>query len=190
MFAKHTQLNQLLVQANRGSQAERDAAVEHLAKIASSDPVLMARVAAVNALGQIDLPSARAAIRVAAQDSDVEVRKAAIFACGQSNHPDSIQVLQGIIGGDSDVDIRLAATRTLSHFRGPEAIKAASLALDDPNPALQLRAADSLQAMTGKNYGHDVAAWQAFVRESTPTKDSIQPVTFAEQPSDSATTAR
>jgi hypothetical protein len=51
------------------------------------------------------------------------------------------------------------------------------LALNDSDPALQLRATESLQAATGENLGSDIRAWQEYVRKSAApdgTRDQTQ----------------
>jgi HEAT repeat protein len=102
---------------------------------------------------------------------------AAVFACGPPVHPEKAMILQEIIGSDADIDVRLAATRALQNFDGQAAIGALAIALDDPSPALQLRAAESLQVVTGEKHGTNIRAWQEYVRQSVrpdATSDSPQ----------------
>jgi hypothetical protein len=107
---------------------------------------------------------------------------AVVHACSKRQDLESIQILQQMIGGDTDVDIRLAATRALQHSKGPQAIQALALALDDPNPALQLRAAESLAVVTGERLGNDIGAWREYVRRSVPADLTGQPTQIADQP--------
>ena len=71
-------------------------------------------------------------------------------------------------GSDTDVDVRLAATRALGNYQGLRAVEALSFALDDPNPALQIRATESLARATGESIGRDVQAWQRYVKQVVP----------------------
>jgi hypothetical protein len=165
-------MSAMVATANRGTDEDRKRAAEHLGQIAANDSVLLVRQEAVQLLGQLDNDAARAALRVAAQDSRSEIRMAVVFACREGNNPEKLKILQGIIGSDADVDVRLAATRAIEKYKGPEAVRALALALDDSNPALQLRAIESLQLVTGEKLGTDVAAWQAYARR---TVESIEP---------------
>ena len=181
LFAKRHELAAIVQSANKGSPADRERTAEQLAQLAQNDPVLLLRLEAVRLLGDLDTPAARDALMVAAKDPQSEVRKAAVYACSKGNHPESVQILQEIIGGDSDIDIRLAATRTLGNYHGPEAVRALALALDDPNPALQVCAADSLQAVTDQKLGRDVRAWQEYVRKSTPIDVNAESLRVADE---------
>ena len=67
------------------------------------------------------------------------------------------------IRDSTNIDVRLAATRALGNFPVSQAASAIGLALNDPDPALQLRAAESLQAVTGEPFGRDIPAWQEYV---------------------------
>ncbi len=180
LFAKRDELAAMVRSANKGSPTDRERTAAQLAQIAQNDPILLLRLEAVKLLGDLDTTAARDALMVAAKDPQSDVRMAAVYACSKGSNPESVPILQDIIGGDSDVDIRLAATRTLEGYRGPEAVRALALALDDPDPALQLRGADSLQVVTGKNLGHDVRAWQEYVRQSPPIDNSADTLRVAE----------
>lgn len=182
LFAKRDELAAMVYSAHKGTDADRERTATQLAQVAQNDPVLLVRLEAVKLLGDLDTSSARSALMMAAKDPQSDIRLAAVHACAKNNHPESVVVLQEVIGGDADIDIRLAATRTLADFKGPEAVRALGLALEDPNPALQLRAADSLRAVTGENFGHDVRAWQAYVQKSTPANIATQPERMADQP--------
>ena len=91
------------------------------------------------------------------------------------------ELLVGDVGG---TNVRLAAARVLKNYRGPEAIQALALAVEDPNPALQLRGADSLQAVTDKDFGHDVVAWRDYVRQSTRQSPTVSPIPTTDSPTD------
>ena len=52
-------------------------------------------------------------------------------------------------------------------------------ALEDRDPAMQYRAVQSLQAVTGQNFGNDVERWQQYVRGEVPK--SREPTSLAER---------
>ena len=147
-----------------GAPVERQQEVAfELSEIASRDSVLLLRLHAVNQLGRLKCPAATDALANASQDSNFDVRLAAIRAFEKMPQNTAIPNLQRMIGSDTNIDVRLAATRALGKFKGNRAVSAIGLALNDSDPALQLRAAESLQAVTGESYGRDIPAWQQYV---------------------------
>lgn len=152
------------VDAAVSAPVERQQEVAYeLSEIASRSPVLLLRLHAVDQLGRLKSPAAVDALANAAQDSNFDVRLAAIKSFGKLPASTAIPNLQRMVESDSHIDVRLAATRALGQFPGNRAVSAIGLALNDPDPALQLRAAESLQAVTGESYGRDIPAWQQYV---------------------------
>jgi HEAT repeat protein len=80
----------------------------------------------------------------------------------------AVPQLQEIIGSDTNVDVRLSATKALGNFSGRQAVSAISLALNDSDPALQLRAMESLASASGENLGLNVGAWKNYVARVAP----------------------
>jgi HEAT repeat protein len=163
LFTKKKNMGEMVDQASRGAVERQQEVAAILADVASRDPVLLLRIHAVNQLGRLTCPAAVDALANAAQDRNSDVRLAAIKAF-QALPPDkAIPNLQRMVGSDTDIDVRLAATRALGQFPGERAVPAIALALNDPDPALQLRAAESLQTVTGESFGRNVKAWQNYV---------------------------
>ena len=48
------------------------------------------------------------------------------------------------------------------------AVEALAIALQDPSPALQYRAMESLKKVSGRDLGHDVVAWRNFIESAAP----------------------
>ncbi len=190
LFTKRDDMQAIVASAVKGTESDRNQAALQLAKIAQTDPVLLVRIKAIQLLGELDAPEARTALMAAAQDPQSDIRMAAVHACSKNSNPQSIQILQQVIGGDSDIDLRLAATRVLQNYRGPEAVRALALALEDPNPAIQLRGADSLQAVTDKDFGHDVVAWRDYVRQNSSQIPAVTPIPTTDSPSPAPTISR
>ena len=63
----------------------------------------------------------------------------------------------------------VAVQLTVDKGPGRRIVEALALALEDNNPALQVRATESLRGVTGENIGRDVAAWKRFILQSNPT---------------------
>ncbi len=163
------------VDAAIGAPVERQQEVaSEMSEIASRNPVLLLRLHAVNQLGRLKCPAAGDALANAAQDSNSDVRLAAIKAFEKLPANTAIPNLQYMVGSDTNIDVRLAATRALGKFPGNQAISAIGLALNDSDPALQLRAAESLQAVTGESFGRDIPAWQQYVSQLPGASGSIE----------------
>lgn len=190
IYSRRDEMSAMVESANRGTDEDRRRAAEHLGQIAANDSVLLVRQEAVQLLGRIDHDAARMVLQMAAQDARTEIRMAVVFACGEGNNPEKLKILQGIIGSDADIDVRLAATRALENYQGPEAVRALALALDDSDPALQLRAIESLQVVTGEKLGTDVRAWQAYARNATESIEPESPEQIADEKSDDSTLLR
>jgi HEAT repeat protein len=185
LFSKRDDLRAIVRTAAKGSAAEREHAAQRLVEVIETNPVRLLRIEAVRLLGQLDSPTAEAGLARAAQDPSSEVRLAAVHACSDQANAACLQVLQQILGGDTDIDVRLAAARQLQHFDDPGAIRALAVALDDTNPALQVRAADSLQKVTGESFGRDIEAWRQYAQSRIPapsveTQRAEQPASAVE----------
>lgn len=163
LFTKKKNMSAMVDQASLGPIERQQEAAAKLANVANRDPVLLLRLHAVDQLGRLTCPAAIDALANAAQDRNSDVRLAAIKAFQGLPADKAIPNLQRMVGSDTDIDVRLAATRALGQFSGRRAVEAIGLALNDADPALQLRAAESLQAVTGEPLGRNVQAWQDYV---------------------------
>lgn len=154
-------LNEMVEQASTDAQIHQ--AASRLGEIAKRDPVVLVRLHAVSLLGMVDHPAAIQHLRDATKDPDSQIRIAAVDSWQRMPGGAAIPELEEVLGSDTDVDVRLAATRSLGSFRDSRATQALSLALTDNNPAIQFRAMESLQQATGEKIGSDVAAWQRYL---------------------------
>ena len=164
LYERKRVLNELVATAKTGSESEQSAAAEKLGEIVQRDQILLMRLHAVQLLGHLNNPTAIQALRQASTHPDSEVRIASIR--GWASLPANVAILplQEIVGSDTNVDVRLAATKALGGFQDPSATNALSLALTDNNPAIQLRATEALDKITGQQIGPNVAAWQTFLK--------------------------
>jgi hypothetical protein len=147
---------------------ERQRVAGQLSEVLYRDKVLLLRLHAIKLLGKLDCPASLEALTDAARDHNSDIRVAAVKAWQSMPQDRAIPQLQEMIGSDSNVDVRLAATRALGSFSSQKAVSALAMALEDDNPALQLRAAESLQAVTGESFGRDIVAWQQYVQGRLP----------------------
>ncbi len=140
------------------------------------DPIVREQV--VRALAPLQAPTAARLLGAALQDADMQVRIAAVEAIAERGGPGAVQVLSGVVQGETTLDVWLAAARALGELEDPAAMPALAMALESPDPALQYRAMQSLKQATGEDFGDDVAAWRQYAQGTTPTP---KPVSFAEQ---------
>lgn len=182
LFSKRRRMDERVASARNGSAEMQQLVAEELGGVIAKDSVLLIRLHAVKLLGELNCPAAIDALETASRDNNTDIRVAAIEAWKNKTPDVAISQLQQLVGSDTNVDVRLAATRALGQFKGTPAIRALSLALNDPDPALQLRAADSLRVATGQPFGRDVVAWQEYVQQQIkPGSDGLnQPTLTAE----------
>lgn len=138
-----------------------------LGEIVQRDPVLLMRVYAVEQLGQMDNAESRRALQLASRDRESRVRMQAIRSWVSYAPEIAVPQLQEIIGTDDNVDVRLMAISALGSLAHPSATRQLALALEDANPAIQLRATESLAKVTGENFGPNVQAWQDYLRTAS-----------------------
>jgi HEAT repeat protein len=161
-----------------GDAAEQERVAALLAEAAHKETDPLVRAQAVRSLGGLRTATARTALAERLEDADRDVRLAACTAIAKSGGPDAVERLSQTLAGDSDLDVRMAAARGLGDLGDPAAVAGLGAALEDPDPAMQRRAVESLARVTGRSYGNDVNAWRAYVEGHEPTP---RPVTLAER---------
>ncbi len=134
-----------------------------------SDPLL--RRALVRGLAKISHPSATTGLETAAQDSAKIVRFAVAQALQERGGQKSLEVLGRMASEDADLDIRLAAARSLTRMNDPAAVQALAVGLHDEDPAVQFRAMQSLKEVTGQDLGDDVLAWRQYMETQATQPD-------------------
>jgi hypothetical protein len=167
LFVKKQRMTESTEAVLNAPVEQRQKVAEELGEIVHRDPVLLLRLHGVKLCGQLNCPAAIQTLEDASRDYNSDIRVAAIKAWEKMPTDVAIPQLQEMIGSDTNIDVRLAATRALGNFSGVKAVQALSLALNDADPALQVRAADSLQNATGESFGRDVIAWQDYVSRFT-----------------------
>jgi len=161
------------VRAQRGAArsmpaAEQQEAARNLAARLRTEPNGYMRMEIARTLGYYKTPAAIEGLRMAVKDEEIDVRIAACEAWGKQGGNEAARQLAGLIGSETNVDVRIAATHALANVKDPQSINALGIALDDKNPALRYRAAQSLQSVTGENFGSDFVAWREYIRKQSP----------------------
>ncbi len=108
------------------------------------------------------------------------MRTAACEAWGKRNTPEAAAPLAGVLNGDVNQDVRLAAARALGQTHEQAAINALANALEDKSVAMQRRAVLSLQQITAQDLGNNVNKWREYAKANklTPYRP---PISLAER---------
>ncbi len=179
IFGKRQQMQTLVKTANEEGSARQEEAAKILSDVVSRDPVQLLRIEAVELLAELPVESAAAGVRLAARDREAAVRRAAVKSLGKLGDEQSAATLASLSRNDENVDVRISATAELGKTRGAVTMDALRAALQHPNPAMQLRAADALASITGQGFGDDIRAWQDYMQTIEPTPETTR---TAEQP--------
>ena len=147
---------------------EQQRVARELTRLIREDRNTLLRTAAVRSLSAFPVEMSREGVHAAATDKEPRLREVACLAMGRLGDSSSIGLLAALLQNDEDLDVRLAASNQLANFSEPLAIQALGTALDDPNPAIQFRAVQSLERASGRDYGRDLELWRAYVRGEDP----------------------
>jgi hypothetical protein len=128
----------------------------------------MVRREIVFTLAEVPTAAASEVLRKAQSDPSEDVRIAACRAWRRRGGPEAIHALAEMLGGDTDIDVRLRATEALADFQDPVAVQALGVALDDKDPALQYRAMQSLKSASGRDFGNNSVAWREYLQGGNP----------------------
>lgn len=173
------ELRELAQEAPERPQAEQEQVALQIAHSIKSELDPLVRSEMIRALASFQTASAQSVLIAGLQDPETQVRVACCESLGQRQGTEVITALGETLANDTDIDVRLAAARSLGETGDSAAIKSLGVALEDTNPALQYRAVESLQALTGGNYGYDVNAWREYV--SGTAAEPPAPPTLAER---------
>jgi HEAT repeat protein len=122
------------------------------------------RLEMVRTLAQHSSPQARSLVAAALKDSDPDVRVTACEELGRVGGEESARLLAEALASDTNVDVRIAATEALGEMRDPRAVPLIAVALEDQDPALQLRGMEAMRLASGKNLGNDVNKWRQYAK--------------------------
>jgi HEAT repeat protein len=173
LHARLEELDALRSRASGMIAAEQAQIAANLSRSLADDPTPLYRANAVRTLAELSTPAATEALRAALHDRDASVRIAACTAWGHRGGEDAIPVLAEVLSKDAELDVRIAAARALENYRTPDVVPALGIALDDSDPALQHRAIQSLEVVTGKDFGNSVPAWRQYVRNGTVDDSAV-----------------
>ncbi len=199
----YERLKQIELKGEKGAKApdaEKEILVAQLMTEYRTSPDHNMRRAAVDAMAKIPHRKRDEYMKEILNDSDPMVRISALEAVSESFAAGGDQLADILIERlkrDPDKDVRLAAVRALGELcdiKKPNAkdplfgqarvksLAALGEALTDKVPMVRALAMDSLQQMTGKDYGKDVNKWIQYVRyERGETPEAPQERSLAER---------
>ncbi len=96
VFGKRQQMQDLVEAANAEGAGKQEEAAQTLSDIVSRDPVSLIRIEAVKLLAELPVETAAAGIRLAAQDREVAVRRAAVTSLGRRADEQSAATLAAL----------------------------------------------------------------------------------------------
>jgi len=167
---KVADLATLRSQAANLPPAEREQIAAQLAARLKDEPSPALRAELVRTLGEFPVPAAQQAVLAGMTDETAYVRLVACKSLGRRPDAEGFKSLSQAVASDAELDVRVAAARELGKFRDFEAPQALRPALDDRDPALQVAAMQSLEALTGRtNFRNSVPTWRAFLDGGNPT---------------------
>ena len=166
LFTKREKLREMTRSVEGTDSGNQERVSQVLADVVRKDPIVLMRIEATELLANLRTKTATNALQAATNDPNQQVRLAAVRAWEMRGDEIAIDMLGKLVASDGDLDVRLAATRALGSFKNPLAAKALNAAISDPNPALQIRSARSLEKITGQKLGDDVQAWQRYVNDT------------------------
>ena len=156
--------------APKMSPADKERESLELARAIQKEEDPLMRLHILRTLSAFDTPASTAVLKAATKDADRDVRVVCCEAWAKRGGPDAVISLGDVFQDDKDLDVRIAAARGLGELKDPAAIPKLAAALDERDPAMQYRAMQSLQKISGKDYGDNINAWREFARGGQPAE--------------------
>lgn len=103
------------------------------------------------------------------EDDEWLVRMEAARALQRLHNPDAVTPLmeRTKIENERQAAVRAEAVHALGQYRENRVLQVLVRALDDPSLAVNHHALESLEVLTGQNFGYEPAAWLAWFDEAT-----------------------
>jgi hypothetical protein len=167
---KVADLADMRAKAANMSPDERESTTGQLAARLREEKSAALRGEFVRTLAAFRTASAQQALIASMTDESSSVRILACKGLGIAPTADGFQALSHAVTDDAELDVRIAAAHELGKFKGFEASKALRPALDDRDPALQIAAMQSLEAVDGHTeYRRNVAVWREHLDGGNPS---------------------
>ncbi len=175
---RRKEMGKLVTSMPRLPKARQAYWLKNLELIMEKDQSPEMRRIAVMAAGQLNDATADEIVRKGLKDESVKVRMACCETLANRRDAEATRMLAETAGSTTDQDVRKAALAALGKHKGPVAVDALKIALEDRDPSTRSLAMGSLRKTTGKNYGDDPQVWIAAL-DGKPAKE--KPLRFAER---------
>ena len=154
-------------QAKKGSLEAREKISEKLAEQIRSEPNSFLRQEIIRSLAECDTPQAAKILRAGLNDENVDVQIQCCRGWGKWGTDESASVLGEVLDNKlAAMDLKIAAIDALQATGRPQGATFLVPLLDKrEDPALQYRALEALQKITGQNLLDNQEAWQVYVAE-------------------------
>ena len=161
------------------NNTDQAAAMKALTREIQQEDDMLIRAEIVRTVGSYSGAASDSLLRSALGDKAPEVRIVACECLGSRKDAESVRMLGAKSRKDDNIDVRLAAVRALGETGSQEALVALQPALENEDPAIQRRAALSMEKLTGKNLDGNVHRWQQYAKGQLPQAD--QEVSIAQR---------
>lgn len=137
-----------------------------LYRLGLDDEDAAVRTAAVRAIGLHGLPDDAERLATMLDDPDRLVRWEAARSLQRLHNPVAVGPLLSKTSesNEDEVPVRAAAATALGQYAEQRVLDALILALDDPDLTVNAAARDSLETLTGEDFGFEPRPWVEFVR--------------------------
>lgn len=158
------QYRELSEKAARSSPEERTRVSQQLAETIKTEKDPLVRLEIIRTLGHYPSAAADAVLEAAMSDDESRIRVAACEAWGKRRDAKTIELLSNAFRSDVDIDVRLAAAKSLGETKNQAVVAVLGEGLTDRNPAVQVRVMLALKEATGKDFDNNVERWQQYVK--------------------------
>ncbi|MDR0870439.1 MAG: HEAT repeat domain-containing protein [Planctomycetaceae bacterium] len=189
----------------KASEQEKEILTAQLMVEYRTCPDMNMRREAVDAMAKIPHPKRDLYMKEVLKDSDALVRLAALEAMGKSFNGSRIELAEILLNSmkhDTDKDVRLTSLRVFGEkfplkaknaavFSGVTTIPETEVRqlaepvlfelLYDKVPAVRYQTMQTLQKVTGKDYGSDINKWTQYAQSVQGTNDAPKERTWAEK---------
>lgn len=164
--ARAERYKQLAADASGMTPEEQATVCAELADELSKADDPLVRLSILRTAGAFSTQAASGMLTAGMQDPDRDVRIECCGIWGVRGGPEAGRLLTEAVASDSNIDVRLAATRALGSLSSddPHALEGLKIAVSDSDPAMQYRAVEALKRHTGQDYGNDVLAWREYLK--------------------------
>ncbi len=144
----------------KGDMAKLKNTGQILSLLAQGDPDGQVRVAALTALARTGGDAyLELVLQSAVKDSDIFVRRECVKILRDRGDEESMDMLLDLLNEDNMSEVRVDAAVALADFRDRRAVRGLINALADNDFGVTYRARQSLQQLTGRNFGEDQHLW-------------------------------